>query len=1756
MLYPARRMPQLVDGRNTLCGIAGAWAYSSGGMRLHCATTATKVHPFYAALIYDVNNYHTPWTTANQTTDPNIPLGNLTSLSRGVIKHLNSVPTVTFEMPGYGLTPYAPSRGENILTNPFDHNWGSFSLFFFSNGDPVLSDVKVMFGVSAGDDFTVYFPCGTPVGLQTPPELTAGNLEHTINYLTSCEVDLMGGMPVPRKTPKRLKKKVVEERHVEVTFRPADHLVNVEECQMLSGKCKVDNPVQVAQLQGFDLFDEIVGIIESINETVRGFMKMTGLAKQAVKIFEFLRVVCDDVLPIITAAHTLCLGDTVARGIAAASLVNIITRYVSRSDKLAQSRVKPFTKLATQSACTVQERDGSVDTDEVQMLNLKMTDYSDILKNPYDWLVNDYMSSWMQTVCQSFGYLLPRGFKKYIRRTCKTSEGLSFQVVLRCMWHTLLYVVNGDELNEEWERAIVKSLVDVIGLYTEGKTKNYWDYESLDSNYPGRQVSRRVVLNDLWKRAKNGFQQLPECRMIPSYITVQYHNFAQDMAKIDRLDTEKVTQPEPTTIMLLGSPGTGKSMLLASLIPSVVLKRVGLKKPSAEQDVYMVPVGEKQQYWDGYEGQPFVLYDEFLQGRDCADALEFIRVVNTVCMPINKAHLSDKERRFRSHFVGVTSNATSVRPAAQAVHSTDAIVRRIPFQYKLKLNPEYALKVGENKFLNKQKLDEEIAVTETQDILSVLDKVWTFRQLNFATGEMVKVDGAFVDRKFSDIVDLLVAEYERRKTMYYHTQVLVERLQMDGEKPELMRWTSEELPLSEDELYDDDAETTGISSSTNTMLMQRMKRMRDNMNYSKEACSDTMTIVLRYNSEELGFDDETFKRLCSKRDGTPFQKMYGVKTPVGVPVCSTHSMPAFMDFVWQHSSQYETKLGKAKRHLKPLLKWVAIALGATSAAYAILRMINTFLKKGTTVLQSYTGKWTKPQKADRVISGAIPQMKDDVQERIRGNLREIVISNGVDYKTVQALCLDQKYLVIPEHFAQQYFQWKREGFAALSCHLTCKTERGFVGEKLPIYLGTDNSTQLKYKRRDTWLKVDARLVCLRTEFIPRAKSIWHFVNEGELDGMIGTDQQGVILNHECREQPGSDYPVKIEYFGAPSYMEGACTLVCSAVRYTNNGDCGLPYLAPSRFQKPIVGIHAWLTSTQGILGAAPLTLAVLTEAKERIGMKVIPVEKESFPVTCEEVQNQYWTSNMELVGTGKFGDWTVSHFTPASTKFVRATYKGVFVLPTECECDYLPAVQQPMNGKHPLFSNCQKYEVKAFFSVNVNYHEHAVNHFSTKYERERCTRVFTLDEAINGVPPMQPVRTDTSSGFWTEFGFKEGKKHFLKALPQEYDVYDQPLPIRYELSDKAKQHEVVIFHQTFEQRLEACDAMIRSGIAPLSPWISTTKDELLAARKIDIVKTRVFEQPGFEYTLLVRKYFGAFLNYYKERAGFVFYHGIGRDKEEVWAEYWKEFNRVSPFGVDYDYANYDGTVCQSAFQFFSDVVENYYHDAIPEERRARAALLDMLRETYHILGRQFAYSVKGNKSGNPFTDVFNSVTNTYVQYIAFMATVQGKEVNLQLFDDAVRMLSYGDDIIQSIRPDLLKSFNGRRVQAALKTLGYELTDARKSEVMPEYSAMTDLTFLKSPFVERDGVTWAPLPLKDVYKELKYRPKQWEGNDEDLRLRLMVVQKFLCHHGPDRLKIFQGQMCDRGIPRTWLAVNYDVERNRVRELQESAVLYTL
>ena len=110
---------------------------------------------------------------------------------------------------------------------------------------------------------------------------------------------------------------------------------------------------------------------------------------------------------------------------------------------------------------------------------------------------------------------------------------------------------------------------------------------------------------------------------------------------------------EPFVIGLFGPPGSGKTTSVAHLVQK--LRNSIAPSLSRENFVYSRSCSTK--HWDGYNGQPVVVLDDFGQDlSDTADIAEFMTLVSLNDYVLPMAELSQKGTKFTSPIVIVTTN--------------------------------------------------------------------------------------------------------------------------------------------------------------------------------------------------------------------------------------------------------------------------------------------------------------------------------------------------------------------------------------------------------------------------------------------------------------------------------------------------------------------------------------------------------------------------------------------------------------------------------------------------------------------------------------------------------------------------------------------------------------------------------------------------------------------------------------------------------------------------------------------------------------------------------------------------------------------------------------------------------------------------------------------------------------------------------------------------------------------------------------------
>jgi len=165
---------------------------------------------------------------------------------------------------------------------------------------------------------------------------------------------------------------------------------------------------------------------------------------------------------------------------------------------------------------------------------------------------------------------------------------------------------------------------------------------------------------------KNEFLRLSTSRAQAEKVNVILHELHLAKAKLKRLNSGITDiRPEPVVAIFTGAPGIGKSIatqvltqeLLAATLPLNRLDAL-LKNPSS----FIYSRDQAENYWSGYANQEVCYVDEFGAIKDVPGGgptiwSDFIRIVNTVPMPLNQAAIEGKGvSYFTSKYVIGTTN--------------------------------------------------------------------------------------------------------------------------------------------------------------------------------------------------------------------------------------------------------------------------------------------------------------------------------------------------------------------------------------------------------------------------------------------------------------------------------------------------------------------------------------------------------------------------------------------------------------------------------------------------------------------------------------------------------------------------------------------------------------------------------------------------------------------------------------------------------------------------------------------------------------------------------------------------------------------------------------------------------------------------------------------------------------------------------------------------------------------------------------------
>lgn len=458
-----------------------------------------------------------------------------------------------------------------------------------------------------------------------------------------------------------------------------------------------------------------------------------------------------------------------------------------------------------------------------------------------------------------------------------------------------------------------------------------------------------------------------------------------------------------------------------------------------------------------------------------------------------------------------------------------------------------------------------------------------------------------------------------------------------------------------------------------------------------------------------------------------------------------------------------------------------------------------------------------------------------------------------------------------------------------------------------------------------------------------------------------------------------------------------------------------------------------------------------------VGMHVGATKKENIGITfvlCQEWFDQIF-STMETQSASTLPvvvDHTVpfamANNLPKRTRIRKSPIYGWNGVPNNIPARFIPFENDKGEIVDPLVVAMSKLKQEHFESPEDLHKEKVMEFLKTTYPPRDDARLFTYDEALNGVPERKipSIVGSTSAGYPYCLNAKKGKNPYVV---QENNRYT--------------------YQEEFLKNVKSMEEQLRKGEQISVIWADTLKDETRPREKVMQGKTRLFTSCPLHYLVLVRRYFLDFVGRVQELAA-THPVSVGINPHSLqWTLLYQRMAELNGSIIAGDFSNYDGSVPAFVGRIVLDFINEWYmSDDI--DAQVRALLFEHLWNGVRICGDKIYFTKDGNPSGNPLTSIFNSLINMIMCYIILTQ-------DFKLLEDEFRMAMYGDDnIISTSRVGLRCSDFTPHFK---RRFGMTYTHFTKVEGNDPLDSMDTIRYLGRSFIKYMTVMRAPLTLETI-----------------------------------------------------------------------------
>nr|QYV43045.1 MAG: polyprotein [Picornavirales sp.] len=698
------------------------------------------------------------------------------------------------------------------------------------------------------------------------------------------------------------------------------------------------------------------------------------------------------------------------------------------------------------------------------------------------------------------------------------------------------------------------------------------------------------------------------------------------------------------------------------------------------------------------------------------------------------------------------------------------------------------------------------------------------------------------------------------------------------------------------------------------------------------------------------------------------------------------------------------------------------------------------------ILISNTTEKELPDEAVELYEQAVTDNNLEAQlGKIIQNTVSVTISDSPFFYT----CTTQKGLII------------RSDFLLINTHLI-----KYPQDKSYIKVTTHNSTfEVKlsdctmYDIGDRWKYADATIIVFPKSKLNGQDIVKMFMRKDNIENfhdgwgeLIVTETQKIVTRHASKiEAVTTTDPVHIEKRGqiVRGYIYSAST---------EFGDCGSPLCVwDNRTSGKILGIHAaggmrathtgysTIVDREWLEGIIKEHITLVPSSKEiKYGERYVAFanNNEDLDVVMQP-KSELMPLAMNIIGHA-----------PIKTSIPLGRSQVVpsdFQLANFSQPKEAPVIRTITGVDSSLAKVLRKFRSDTPY-VDRQLTSTITNTIALKYfnNSDRDRQIYSPEEGLNILKSIRSIDISTSMGFpWCTAKLK--KKDYVRFNEQDN---------HYEFTDKQ-------FLEVVNSKIEEMEQLR----LPEFIFVNCLKDERLPIDKVKDNKVRLFMLCPFDLTLIVRMYFGSFIDSMHSK---IFELGVCvgiAPQTEDWNTLAHTLLKHSSDLIAIDYSNWDRSIPIEFLEIFFDLADMYYSDQHINIRRCvRSAILNPV---YQL--NWFRYRVQsGNPSGCPVTTELNSIAN--LGMTLYVLTKSGHD-----FHDVLQqtyVATYGDDSVISTAIDV----DIEKLGDEIKKLGLIATNSRKTSSI-RVEKLNEVVFLKRNFVYFNGRYYAPLIMDTVVEML-------------------------------------------------------------------------